>query len=350
MQIRHRRTLLFLALAGVVGLAVFAPPPGAPVEPSSPAASARNSNNTNSAAKGTGVAGKGNSGSSELLSDYPERAILGDSKTDLFGSQSWQPPPPPKVVVTPPPPPPPPQPPPMTFRFAGRVLQDGKMQVFVSKGDAPLAVKLGDNLDGYVVEAISSTAIALVYTPLGHKENILIPPTFPGEAAMSPSQLETAPMAPIVQLAPALPSAPAPKPNASVARVRWDGPAQVKVGTNFSVALSVNTDQPISGSPLQVRFNPAVLEPVSVRPGKLYAVEVGRGFTYRTNADGSIVVGATSQAASAPGSAELLVLTFKPKKNSTQAEISLTSLNLQGLAGRSVAHDALATFRATVTP
>jgi hypothetical protein len=66
-------------------------------------------------------------------------------------------------------------PPPMEYRFAGKLLQNGMEQVFVTRGDTLIAVKPGDTLGSYVVRAISSSAIALDYPPSGHKESIAIP-------------------------------------------------------------------------------------------------------------------------------------------------------------------------------
>jgi hypothetical protein len=111
----------------------------------------------------------------------------------------------------------------------------------------------------------------------------------------------------------------------------------------------VMSDQPISGSPMQVRFDPSILESVAVRPGKRYAADAGRGFNYRINPGGVIVIGAIAKS-TAGNDPELLVLTFKPKKTGAQVEVNLTSLNLLGAEGRPLAHDALASFRATVTP
>jgi len=281
----------------------------------------------------------------------PERALLPKPKGDLFGTQSWEPPP--KPVVGQPPPPPPPQPPAMTYRFAGRFVQDGRELLYVSNGDRPVAVKAGDLLDGYVVESITPNAITLLHKPLEHRERIFIPPAIPGEGAAP-----TGPMVPFVR--PPSPAAPAiaAKPLPGVARVRWEGPAQVKFGANFSVALRVESDQPISGSPMQIRFDPALLEPVAVRPGKRYAADGARGFVYRVNADGSILVSALSKsgtpgaspASSVNNDPELLVLTFKPKKPGVPAEIRLASLSLQGTGGKALVHGGLAPFRVTVTP
>lgn len=250
----------------------------------------------------------------------------------------------------------------MAFRFAGRLVQDGVAKIFVSKGDTPLAVKVGDTLDGYLVESIGSNAIALVYPPLGTKASISISSAGDGlgqgiasSATTSPLQAvpiagaAAAPAAALSTQAIAAAGAAAPA-SARGARVQWDGPAQLKTGANFSLTLRVDGDQPISASPMQLRFDPAVLESVSVRPGKLYAADAGREFNYRVNPDGSIFVGASSRSASGAGGAELLVLTFRPLKSGAFAEVSLTALHLQGLAGRAVAHDALTAFRAPVTP
>ena len=315
MPTRNRKVLLFIALAGVVGLAVFAPDPRV----------------TESAALSLGTAYSAKSDAASLpardaekskpqvviKSVLPERGKLGDPAVDLFGSESWLPPAP-KMVIAPPAPP---LPPPMSYRFAGRVLQDGKLQVFVSRGDIPIAVKAGDNLDGYVVESVTASAIALVYPPLGHREIIAIPAAFSAEVAASPSNLVMSPFLPAPGAAPgqrgagvAVPAAqpqinsaagnaPA-KSAAGLARVQWDGPAQVKLGENFTLALRVDADQPINGSPMQVRFDPAILQSVAVRPGRRYAADAGREFNYRLNPGGTIFVGASSQTVSSAGASD----------------------------------------------
>lgn len=217
------------------------------------------------------------------------------------------------------------------------------MQFYVSKGDTPVAVKPGANLDGYVVESVFPDRIALVYPPLGHKENIVVPPALPGDPPATPvgaGPAAGASPAPTVQL---------PKPPAPVARVQWQGPAEVRMGAPFTVALRVFSDQAFRGSPMQVRFDPAVLEAVSVRPGKRYAAEAGRGFTSRTGRDGMILIGASAKSA-VTNDPELVVLTFKPRKAGVQAEVKLASLDLLGAEGKSLPHDGLASWRASVKP
>lgn len=345
---RYRKTLLFLALASVVALAVFAPDPeDAVVRGNSEGTGARPEAVPAARVADKGKGDKADAGPRTALNEIPERDSLGKPKADLFGSRSWQPPPP-KVVAPSPEslaPPPPPPPPPQTYRFAGRLVQDGTVQFFVSKGDTPIAVKPGANLDGYVVESITPNVIALVYPPLGHRENIIVPPGIPGDAPAVPVGMGTATVAPQGLAAPIVPPFP-PKPPGAAARMQWQGPSQVKVGANFTIALRAMTDQPISGSPLQVRFDPSILESVSVRPGKRFANEAGRVFNHRINPGGMIVVNAVAK--SPANDPELLVLTFKPRKEGVLAEVGLASLNLQGADGRPLAHDVLANYRAPV--
>jgi hypothetical protein len=194
----------------VVGLAVFAPPSDEPVGPTKVSTATRNTKGADTPARVAvkkDNAPETNTNSRAVLNEYPERGILGKPGSDLFGTHSWLPPPPPpkKVVIEPPSPPPVAQPPAMTFRFVGRFIQDGKFQVFVSKGDTPVAVKVGDNLDGYVVEDITTSSIALVYPPLGHKMSIAIPPEFVVDGSAP-----AAAFAPPPRAAPAAASGPGP--------------------------------------------------------------------------------------------------------------------------------------------
>jgi hypothetical protein len=133
----------------------------------------------------------------------------------------------------------------------------------------------------------------------------------------------------------------------AAAQLRWDGPQRVRAGADFTVALRLTYDQPLRSAPMQLRFEPGVLEARSVRPGKV----LGQGnFSYRVDADGAIFVGATSSG-QAPGTdAELLLVTFRPLKAGATAELNMASLSLRGMAGRSVAHAQFAAFRAPITP
>jgi hypothetical protein len=61
-------------------------------------------------------------------------------------------------------------------------------------------------------------------------------------------------------------------------------------------------------------------------------------------------VGASNQGPVPAADAEFLVLTFKPIKLASVAELSISYLSLQGSAGRTIAFDALVAFRTAITP
>lgn len=309
MRASYRKALVFTILGGVVAAVMLGPERNKPSAPfAAPPSRAAHAEATTSAPESKGTT------SSAPLS-LPERPALSEPPGALFGAQSWQPPPP-KVAA----PPPPPSAPPMPYRFAGRVLHGGKLQVFLSKGGRAIPISEGEILDGaYRVESIATDRITLVYLPLDHRETIA--------ARATTEQLESKP-----------------------ARLFWEGPQQVKLGTSFSVALHVISDEPVRASPMQVRFDPTVLESVAVQPGKFYGAEAGGGFIYRIRPDGTILIGASNHGPAPASNAELLVLTFKPIKPTSIAELSIASLTLQGTAGQAIPMDALNAFRTAVTP
>src|SRR5687767_14293826 len=126
-----RKTWLLLALAAMVALAVFAPAPEESVRTARGPALARNAKDADVAPAPRVTKGATDAAGRTMLNALPERNVLGESQADLFGSQSWEPPLP-KVVAGSSGPPAPPPPPPVTYRFAGRLVQDGKTQFFVS--------------------------------------------------------------------------------------------------------------------------------------------------------------------------------------------------------------------------
>ena len=117
----------------------------------------------------------------------------------------------------------------------------------------------------------------------------------------------------------------------------------MQAGANFDVTLKLTSMQPVRALPLQLSYDAKLLEPVAVRPGGLFAD--GR-FTYRVNPGGSIFVGASANEAT-PADADLMVVTFRPIR-SGDAELRLSSLALQGTAGRAIAHEPPAAFRTAI--
>ena len=90
---------------------------------------------------------------------------------DLFEAKSWYvPPPPPKPL-----PPPPPSAPPLPFVYMGKLIEDGRMTVYLTRQERNYVVKAGDTIDGmYRVEEVTPRMMTLVYLPLNIKQTLMI--------------------------------------------------------------------------------------------------------------------------------------------------------------------------------
>lgn len=310
-----RKLWLIGAVAATVALVAYQPAPhdapkSEPRESAAPASTARGN-----ASEGLNV---------------PERSALGKVRGELFGA----PPPPPQPVAAAPSAPAVVVAPPVPYRFAGRVRKGTEEEFLLSKGDLIFPVKEGETLDGtYRVVAVKADGIELTYLPLGTTERVTVSSVLDVErpAAMAvPSPVPS--------------PSPAPVADGKPAQLRWEGPARVQAGASFSVALRVSSQEPLRATPMQLRYPHGVLEPLEVRPGKF----IGKGaFSYRVT-EGSIFVGALAPSTAPGADAELLVVTFRPLKPGATAELSMTALSLQGLAGRAIAHEQPAAFRASI--
>jgi len=94
-----------------------------------------------------------------------------DQIQDVFKAKSWYvPPPPPKPV-----PPPPPAPPPLPFTYMGKLLEEGKLTVFISHQDRNYAVKAGDTIEGsYRVDKVEAQGVLFTYLPLNMQQTLAI--------------------------------------------------------------------------------------------------------------------------------------------------------------------------------
>jgi hypothetical protein len=163
------------------------------------------------------------------------------------------------------------------------------------------------------VDAIRPDAVTLTYLPLGVQERLVVSG---GVLLVESSQ---------------------------TAHMRFEGPQQVRAGSPFTVALKMTSSTPVSAAPLEVSFDAKVLQPVSVRPGKLFA---DASFTYRVSPKGSIFIGASGNAKEAVD-ADFLLFTFKPIGTGS-AELKVASAVMHGSAGAPVALQPPAAFRAAI--
>ena len=119
-------------------------------------------------ARRSGVA----TGAHLALEKLHQRASGAETKIDdVFQSKSWYvPPPPPKAG-----PPPPPAPPPLPFSYMGKLQEEGRLTVFLTKQDRNYAVKAGDTLDGaYRVDSVEAQRVVFTYLPLNMQQTLSI--------------------------------------------------------------------------------------------------------------------------------------------------------------------------------
>ena len=111
-------------------------------------------------------------------------------------------------------------------------------------------------------------------------------------------------------------------PPAAPAMLRWDGLAQAKVGGNFKLMLKVSSQQAIAGFPLQIKYDPAILEAVDAVPGQYMGQgSVKADFSKRIMAGAGMIFVTQNRGGTegAKGDGDLIEVEFralKPAQNS----------------------------------
>jgi hypothetical protein len=119
-----------------------------------------------------------------------------------------------------------------------------------------------------------------------------------------------------------------------------DGPERVVVGEEFEVALNVTTEQALNGLTLQLGYEPAVFEVVSVAPGPfVLQASAPEKFSQQVNREqGRIEVKvAPGEGAGFTGAANVLVVTFKAIGAKAKSPVSVQAVTLSAPGGRTVA-------------
>lgn len=66
-----------------------------------------------------------------------------------------------------------PEAPPLPFAYLGRMIEDGKLAVFLSRGAESYSVKPGDTIGGeYRVDAVTEKEVTFTYLPLKTKQRL----------------------------------------------------------------------------------------------------------------------------------------------------------------------------------
>ena len=227
MRARIKKVILFTVLAGVAAYVALDPAGDGVSTGGEPSASTGRGETGAAVSSPQGAAPGERAGRLAL----PDRIALGEPRAELFGPHSWQPPAPRAAATAPRVP----TAPPMPYQFAGKLLQDGRLQVFLSKGDAVVAIQEGDTLDGgYRVESIGETQVTLIYLPLKQKQSIVVSSWLPPAAAGTSTGA----------------------PASSRATLSWRAPDTIKVGEDVKVELLVKTDGALRSLPLPLHFHP----------------------------------------------------------------------------------------------
>ena len=66
--------------------------------------------------------------------------------------------------------------PPIPFRYIGRLVQNGKAEVLLMRGERLYSIAAGEKLgEDYLVERIGERSISFTYLPLNMKQNLDLP-------------------------------------------------------------------------------------------------------------------------------------------------------------------------------
>jgi general secretion pathway protein D len=81
---------------------------------------------------------------------------------------------------------------------------------------------------------------------------------------------------------------------AANASLRWQGPAELRVGDSFAVQLTMQSDQPVVSLPMAVGFDPRVVQVMSITEGDFLKQGAAQtSFTSRVDANGQILMTGT---------------------------------------------------------
>jgi hypothetical protein len=137
---------------------------------------------------------------------------------------------------------------------------------------------------------------------------------------------------------------------AQPARLKLEGPGQAQLGAEFDVALKITSTVPVSAWPMQVGFDPEVVEMVAVRPGAAVSSAQARDFSFTLIRNGTISIAASNPVAAPLADAQVVELTFRPLQPGTTAEVWISALRLQDAAGRALDYDVISPIKIPVIP
>lgn len=113
---------------------------------------------------------------------------------------------------------------------------------------------------------------------------------------------------------------------ATLTRILWSGPQEIKRGEEFQLAVKLNSDGALRSLPFQMTFDPAVLRVVKIEEGAFFRQNGGQtSFTHNVDPEkGKIFVGAVrSGTDGAAGEESMALITFKAVAAHPQTAVRL---------------------------
>ena len=62
--------------------------------------------------------------------------------------------------------------PPLPFKYLGKMVEDGKLSVFLTNGDESITVHAGERVGDYRVDKITEAEVRFTYLPLKTKQSL----------------------------------------------------------------------------------------------------------------------------------------------------------------------------------
>ena len=92
------------------------------------------------------------------------------AKTDAFAPRNFSPVMPPQAAAGKPDSRP--EAPPLPFRYLGKMIEDGKLSVFLANGDESITVHAGSRIGDYRIDKITEAEVRFTYLPLKTKQSL----------------------------------------------------------------------------------------------------------------------------------------------------------------------------------
>jgi hypothetical protein len=157
----------------------------------------------------------------------------------------------------PPAPPPAPQAPPVPFTYLGKLVEEGRVTVFLASGDRIWVARTGDAVgSAYRVEAIGERTMTLIYLPLDTRQEVAIGEAPQPAAAGMPSTSEPLPV-----------SAPASALLPGQVPLLFAAPSRVATGNELTVSIGLPPGRGVRDARVELAYDPNVLSAVGVPAG-----------------------------------------------------------------------------------